>query len=241
MKYLNTLFILFLAFGLTAQITTGSLTMEITDVSSTMPGSEEMNEMMKGSAMTMHFTPEKQVTLINMNMGGMEMKMRQYFEGKEMIQFMDMMGQKIKFKMDMSNLEALGINSDMMAEAYKVTYDKSDTKMILGYKCYRAETKVDVSKLSGDNELPAGIEDMKMISYITEDIKMNHFNFQQFKGLQFPGTPLMMEMDMGMMTMTYVATDFSKDVDPSLFEYPEGDYQEMDPSMLQNMGGGFGF
>ncbi len=236
MKYLNTLFILFLAFGLTAQITTGSLTMEITDVSSTMPGGEQMAEMMKGSEMSMHFTPDKQLTVNNMKMMGMDMKTLTFIDGKESTTFMDMMGQKMKITMDISDLSDFGLDGDDLLGLYEIEYDKSDTKEILGYTCYKADITMDMSSFSNGAPMPEGMENTNMVAYLTDDIKMSNFNMKEFKGLQFKGTPLMMIIDMGVMTMTYEATSFNKDVDPAIFNHPEGEYKEMDPSMLEGFG-----
>lgn len=234
MKYLNIVLILFLAFGLTAQITSGSLTMEMTDITTSMPGGEQMAEMMKGSEMSMHFTPDKQVTITNMKMMGMDMKTLNYIDGAVSTTYMDMMGQKMKMTMDISDLSKLGLEKEDIPSMYEVTYDKSDTKEILGYTCYKADVKIDMSSLGAD--MPAGMKDMSMSAYVTEDIKMSNFSMKEFQGLQFKGTPLMMIMDVGMMKMTYEATSFSKDVDPSIFEHPEGDYKEMDPAMLEGFG-----
>lgn len=236
MKYLNTVFILFLAFGLTAQITTGSLVMEITDVRSTMPGGEQMVEMMKGSEMSMHFTPEKQVTVMTMKMMGMDMITRNYLEGNMNTSYMDMMGQKIKTSVDMEDTTHNGIELDKLAEAFKVTYDKSDTKEILGHSCYKAEIIMDMSAFANSTSMQEGMEKTKMTAYLTDDIKMYNFEMKEFKGLEFQGTPLFMSIDAGLMKMTYEATSFSKDVDPSIFVHPKGDYKEMDPAMLRGLG-----
>lgn len=236
MKYLNTLLVLFLAFGLTAQITTGSLTMEITDVNTTMPGGEQMAEMMKGSEMSMHFTPEKQVTVSNMKMMGMDMKTLTYVEGTKSTTYMDMMGQKMKYTVDITNLSELGIENEDLSKMYDITYDKSDTKEILGFTCYRADVEMDVSSIRNEADIPPGMGSMSVIIYMTDEIEMNNFVMKEFQDLKFQGTPLMMSMDMGVMTMTYEATNFDKDVDSSVFEYPEGDYKEMDPDLLEGFG-----
>ncbi len=240
MKYLSALFLVFLSFSLSSQATSGSLTMEITDISSPMENAQ-MTELMKGMEMETHFTPENQVTVINMDMMGMKMTMRQYYEGNVMTQFIDMMGQKMKTKIDMSDMDAAGYDLAMMKDAYNVTFDKTNTQEILGFQCYKAIITMDVEKMTAEKEIPQGMREMQVICYITDDIKMNHFAVEQLKGMELPGTPLKMEMDMGIMSMTYQATSFSKGVDASIFEYPEGDYKEMDAGAFKGLGGSFGF
>ena len=58
------------------------------------------------------------------------------------------------------------------------------------------------------------------------------------------GTPLSMTTDVGVMKMTFEATEVKTKVDPSVFEVPEGDYKEMSMEELQQLGmspGSFGF
>jgi hypothetical protein len=87
-----------------------------------------------------------------------------------------------------------------------------------------------------DQEIPAEMANMKMTMYVTDEIKMDKFALQQLPGLQLDGTPLEMVMDMGMMKMTYTATEISKDIDMAVFDKPEGDYKEMSLEELQQLG-----
>ncbi len=231
----------------TAQVTSGTMKMALSDFE--MPGMEgdmggQMEEMMKSMNMTIHFSPEKQVTVIEM-MGMMTME--QHYDDDVMTQYMDMMGQKIMIKtpMDAQDLvKQLGVDIGELEKMYNVSYDKSDTKEILGFKCYRADIAMDLSKMAQGQEIPEQMKNMNMTMYITEAIKMKQFNMQNMPGLVLEGTPLTMTMDMGMMKMTYEASSFDENVDPSMFEKPEGDYKEMSMEDLQKMGmgsGGFGF
>jgi len=232
----------------TAQATTGSISMGITDFE--MPGMEgdmggQMKSMMSSMEMTMHFKPGHQVTDINM-MGMMNMK--QYYHNDIMTQYMDMMGQKIMIKtpvnQQLEQMKELGIDIENLEEMYKITYDKTTIKTIMGYDCYKATINMDLEMMSQGQKMPEGMKDMEMIMYITEDIKMESFNLQNIPGLKMKGTPLSFTIDMGMMKMTYEATNFNKNPDPSVFEKPKGDYKEMSLEDLQKMGmgaGGFGF
>ena len=230
-----------------SQLTSGSITMGITDFG--MPGADEegmgdqLGGMMKNMTMTIHFSPDKQVTDINMM--GM-MNMRQHFSDGVMTQYMDMMGQKIKMVIPTGTeaFKELGLSQDEIADAYNIEYDKSATKKIAGYDCYQATITMDLSKFDTTGDIPAGMSNMDMTMYVTDDIKMDNFNLQQLPGVKLDGTPLSMTIDMGMMKMTYEATDIQTSVDPSVFEAPEGDYKEMSMEELQQMGvnpGSFGF
>ena len=73
---------------------------------------------------------------------------------------------------------------------------------------------------------------------------MDNFSMQQLPGLELSGTPLSMTMDMGLVKMTFEASEVNTDVDPSVFEIPKGDYKEMSLEELQQLGmspGSFGF
>lgn len=231
-----------------AQLTSGSIKMEITDFG--MPGMDDkdgmagqMESMMKGMSMTINFRPGEQVT--EMSMMGM-MNMKQHFQEGMMIQYMDVMGQKIMIKTPtgMDAFKELGLSEEDIKEAYQITYDKSSSKNILGYDCYKATISMDLSKMGQADDLPEGMSNMDMILYISKDIKIDNFSMQQLPGIQLEGAPLSMEMDMGMMKMTYEATEINKSVDPNIFAKPEGDYREMSIEDMKKMGmnpGGFGF
>lgn len=231
-----------------AQITKGSITMQMSDME--MPGMEEdMNSHMKGfmgdMKMLMHFKPGYQVTEIKM-MGMIDIK--QHFENNLMTQYMEMMGQKIMVKSNMSEqteqLKAMGIDPDKMAEMYQITYDKADKKNIMGYDCYAANININLSDLTPGQEMLEGMEKMNMKMYITEAIQMEQFNLQSLPGFKMNGTPLAYGIDMGMMKMMFEATEINTNPDEAVFEKPEGNYREMTVEELQKMGmgsSGFGF
>lgn len=240
-----TFFILSQVSSLQAQLTTGSITMSLKDFGMEgidgAGGADQMAGMMESMTMIMHFKPEKQVTEISM-MGLINMK--QHIEDGVMTQYMDMMGQKIKMNMPIGDgaLKDLGLSQEQMKDAYDISYDKSTTKNIAGYDCYQATVNMDLSKLSG--EVTSEMPNMSVTMYLTDDIKMDNFNMQQLPGLELEGTPLSMTMDMGMMKMTFEATEVKTDVDPAVFEIPAGDYKEMSLEDLQQLGmnpGSFGF
>ncbi len=234
-----------------AQIKTGSITMEMKgmDMGMDIEGSDgadfskQMEGIMGDMKMIMHFKPGKQVTEINM-MGFISMN--QHFENGVMTQYMDMMGQKIKMEIPVGAdaFKELGLDESQISQAYKIDYNKEKTKNIAGYECYEVSIKMDLSQFGEADEIPGEMSDITTTMYITEEIKMDNIGMQQLPGLQLDGTPLSMTMDAGVMKMTFEATEVKTDVDPAVFEVPEGDYKEMSLEELQQLGmnpGSFGF
>ena len=248
---LATVLTCFLLQTINAQITTGSITMQMKgmDMGEELGGangedfSKQMEGIMGDMKMTMHFKPGKQVTEINM-MGFISMN--QHFEDGVMTQYMDMMGQKIKMEIPVGAdaFKELGLDESEISQAYKIDYNKEKTKNIAGYECYEVSIKMDLSQFGEVDEIPAEMSDITTTMYITEDIKMDVIGMQQLPGLQLDGTPLSMTTDVGVMKMTFEATEVKTKVDPSVFEVPEGDYKEMSLEELQQLGmspGSFGF
>ena len=219
---------------MSAQITTGSMDLAITDVSmNDLPGDDTNGEvftnMMKNMKMTLHFNPEVQVTEMSM-MGTMNIK--QFMRGGNMEQYMDMMGQKMLVKSGIEQFQKMGVNPEEMKDLYKIEKFKDDKKELLGFDCYRVEVSFDMSKFVSTNEEGEDnpfIDQMKEVTmsiYLTEAIKLNNFNLNQFQMVELDGAPLSTSIDMGMMKMTVEAVSFSKDVPASAFEMPTGEYRE---------------
>lgn len=247
MKYLLTLVFTLYTIALSAQLETGSITysMEMGEMEGEMA---QVASMMQDMSMTVSFKPGMSVTEMDM-MGFIKTKTIQ--EGTKMTQYMDMMGQKIKTVTDTDNMqEILGAEGEELMEKigdmYSLTKVPGDTKEILGYTCTRTNVNMNLEAIMPEGEdaadIPDDVKNMQIIMYTTEDIKMDNLNFQMVKDLKFDGAPLMMIIDAGPMKMTMSATTIGKEVDPSVWLAPKGDYQEMDLNDLQNMGlDGFGF
>jgi hypothetical protein len=225
---------------LLSQITSGVVTMSITEIN--MQGIEDQEEkegvsnMLKDMNMVIYFRPGEQVTEMNM-MGMVDMKM--YFKDGQMIQYMDMMGQKIKVISPIENadmLNKIGAVEEKFKGNYSVSYDKTSSTNILGFQCYKATVKLDLEAMTNGEEIPKQIQKMDMEWYVTEEIKIDNFNIQQMPGLKLKGMPLRLTLDMGSMTMTYEATNIEPKVDDSAFAEPQGDYKEMTAEELEQMG-----
>ena len=147
-------------------------------------------------------------------------------------------------------MEQSGVELESLANLYKVEYDTSDRRKILGYDCYKAHIIMDMETMIPDTlkdseMIDKMLGDMTMTAYLTKEIEMPMMQLQQFKGLQMEGTPLFMKLDMGLMSFTYEASSVSQEVDEEIFtKPPPGDYKKMSMEDLQKMGmgsGDFGF
>ena len=241
MKYLNTYLFFFISMTLSAQITTGSIRYTIN-----MGGAGDNSQaasLLQDMEMELSFKPN--VSVVDMTMMGM-IETKTINEGSTTTQYMDMMGQKIKVVTDQSELEEiLGASGDELVEKmnqlYKYNKVPGDTQEILGFQCTRVDITVDLETLMGESDEDLSslglIDNMTITAYVTEDIDIGTVNFMMTNNLMFKGAPLLMTMDMGIMKMDWEATSFSKDVHPSVFQAPKGDYKEMDPADIPGMGG----
>ena len=208
---------------LQAQVRSGKLVMEITEVK--MPGMDDNPEaamtleMLKGSTTTLYFSPTKELMVMDL-MGGMMLN-RTLTDVKEnkVTTYMDMMGQKMK--VDMGNLESVDEDVDI-----QYTIDKNDRKKILGYDCYKV---VVTSTAQGQT--------MSLETYITEDIQVMSSVIQGVQKNQLPGTILSMTLDAGGIYMVTEAIDFQETFDEKVFVIDDSGYNEMDLETLQRMGG----
>lgn len=205
--------------------------MEVTNVSAEDPQMAMGLEMMKGSQTEVFFKNEQYVTHMDM-MGGM-VKMQVHVEKEKnmMNMLFDMMGNKtwIESKLD----DAQTPQQKEIASKSKIEYDKSNTKDILGYKCY----KMTVTNPE--------MEGMTVTAYVTEDIKTKANLIQGFQSLEFSGYTMEFTVGNPQFSMTYTAVEIKDSVDDSKFAYDTKGYKKMTMEEFQKsmagMGGGFGF
>ena len=244
---------LFFALNLQAQITTGALEMKFEDFEMNIPeeqddvSQEQMAGIFEQMKMTIYFKPEMAVMKMNM-MGMMDMSI--FYKDGIQTQYMDMMGQKMKIVSNTSEqLDELGISKEKLKDLYKVNRDKMDTKQILDFTCHKTTVRVDLARLSEkltkqDTPMPEEMKNVEMTFYVTEELQMDGYSYQQLPGFEMKGVPLEMAFDMGPMKMVMKATSFTKNIDASVFNPPAGDYIEMTAEELKKMGmnpNGFGF
>ncbi len=208
----------------------GALTMEVVEANSTDAQVGAQLEMMKGTKLSVSYMGEKSMTKMNI-MGGLvniDIKMS---ENGNMDMYMDMMGQKMwipstKAELDLAKAEAALSDPEFV-------YDESDTKEIAGFECYK------VTMTNPD------LEGFVLEAYITEEIKTNAAVIQNVDISQFKGFPLEYTINSSTpdMTITFTTTDYTADVDASVFDVNTNGFTKMTMEELQALGGagGFGF
>lgn len=214
-----------------AQTDKGTLTMELTDVASDNEQMAAGLEMMKGTSMIVTFTDKKSMSKLDM-MGGMIKTDIMIDPAGDLNMYMDMMGRKIWVAATKAEQDLMKAKNPE-ANDFDIAYDKSDTKEIAGFKCY----KMTVTS-------PAN-PDMELTAYITEDIDINAQVIQNMDINQFDGFPLEYTMNTGMMRMTFSTTAYEPTVDLSVFDVDQSQYKKMTmeefQSQMGSMGGGMGF
>lgn len=237
MKHIFSFLTLFMLLGISVDLSSqkalekGSIKMEVTNVSAEDPQMAMGLEMMKGSQTEVFFKNEQYVTNMDM-MGGM-VKMQVHVEKeKNMINMLfDMMGNKtwIESKLDGAQTP----QQKEIASKSKIEYDKSNTKEILGYKCY----KMTITNPE--------MEGMTVSGYVTEDIKTKANLIQGFQSLEFAGYTMEFTVGNPQFSMTYTAVEIKDTVDESKFSFDTKGYKKMTMEEFQKsmagMGGGFGF
>ncbi|WP_329806672.1 hypothetical protein [Flavobacterium facile] len=198
-----------------AQTKTGAVTYEMT-----MPDNEEMAAM-GTNTIKISFNEKSSATQIDM-MGGMisiKTITLDKTNVKDSRMLMDMMGKKYEV-----TGESAGFGNSEVAslkDAESVTYDKKDTKEILGYKCYKAVVKMTGGTTSN--------------FYVTEAIATQGKAEDKIK---LAGFPLEIEVNSEKGKIIMLATAFDKVPSATCFTVPEG-YKKVTQEELQQELGGF--
>lgn len=208
----------------------GMVKMEITKVSADDPQMEMQLEMMKGSQTSIYFEKERHASYMSMMGGMMEIKVLADEKDKKTNMLMDVMGQKIWVESSFD--EAQNPQQKEIMDKSVITYDKNDTKKILGYDCY----KFTVTNPE--------MEELSLTGYLTQDIKSKANIMQGFQSLEFEGFPMEFTMGNKMFSMTNTAVEVKDKLDASKLKFDTKGYKKMTMEELQkSMGGmgGFGF
>jgi len=230
MKHLINLFLLLVPFvAIDAQKTLdeGYVKMEITEATSDDPQMAMGLEMMKGSATEIFFMEGKYKTTMNMMGGMVKMENMVDTETNKMDMLMDAMGSKMWVNTDLDEAKKnKPANRNM--EDFKVEYDKSDTKTILGYNAYKATITIP--------DQPG----MSVEGYITEEIKTDANIIQGMEDLKLKGFPLEFSIVNPQMKMTFAATDIKDSVEKGVFILKTDGYKKMTMKEFTDAMGGMG-
>lgn len=198
-----------------AQTKTGVVTYEMT-----MPDNEEMAAM-GTNTIKISFNEKSSATQMDMMGGMISVKTITLDKGnaKDTRMLMDMMGKKYEVT---GESEGFG-NADLasLKDAESITYDKKDTKEILGYKCYKAIIKMSNGTISN----------LFVTDAITAQGKADD-------KLKLNGFPLEIEANSEKGKVIMLATAFEKEPSANCFTVPEG-YKKVTQEELQQELGGF--
>lgn len=210
----------------------GSVTMEITEVKSPDDQMAMALEMMKGSQTEIYFSEKGHATKMSMMGGMIEVKTYTDNSTKAFDMLMDMMGNKMWINSNMDEM-AKDEKAKSTAENAKVTYDKNDTKVIAGYKCYAMTVT-----------LPEAPE-VSLKGYITQEIKTNANIIQGFQAVKFEGFPMEFTMNSDKMSLTMSTKEIKDTLDASMLVAKTDGYTKMTmeefKAKMGGMGGGLGF
>lgn len=210
----------------------GMISMELTEVSAEDPAMNAQLGMMKGSTTNLYFNQDKTMTKMDMMGGMMEMTIVADSDTKAgfMLFNMDMLGQKVK--VDITEEDAAQRQKESEATEFEVTYDKSDTKEIAGYKTYKA-------MISGPQ-----LQGATITAYVTQDIKIDADVIQGVDASKIDGFPLEYTMNAQGIKMVYTTVEIKDDIDASVFDVNTDGYETQTmEEFTKTMGamGGMGF
>ncbi len=212
-------------------LSSGVIIQELTEIKSDDPNMAAQLSMLKGSTNKVYFN-EKQV-LSSMDMMGGMMKMSTLTDRETgtgfMLFNMDMLGKKTKVDISADDVKKGKENTPDM----KVTYDKADTKVIAGYKCYKATISSPM------------MQGAEIIAYVTEELSITADIIQGVSGDLLSGFPLEYQMGAQGMSMVYTTVEIKKEVNASDFQLNTDGYETQTMEQFQKsmsaMGGGMGF
>ncbi|MDF1696877.1 MAG: hypothetical protein P1U56_13630 [Saprospiraceae bacterium] len=235
MKHLINFFLLLVPFvGVTAQntIDKGYVKIEVTEATSDNPQAAMQLEMMKGTVTEVFFKDGKYKTSMSMMGGMINMTNLVNQESNAMDMLIDAMGQKMWVNTNIEEAKKTQPGAQDMSD-FKVEYDKSVTKTILGYEAYK--TTITGPSTGG----------MKIEGFVTEEIKTDANIIQGMEDLKLAGFPLEFSIVNPQMTLTFTATDIKGEVADSDFVLNTEGFKKMTQEefaeMMNAMGGGMGF
>ena len=225
--FLFSLVFLFQVVNAQGVIKSGAITFSISGLDMDDPKSKQMNnpemmEMFKNMMKsTMYFNPDHQKMSIEV-MNGMT-KTQVYFDARKtnFTTYMDMMGKKYKIIGEVADPTTITTEKPKV----EVVYDKTNTKKILDFDCYKATLKITNIKQPENAKGKKMPNELTLNCYITESIAPSKLTMNNY-GHNLVGFPLEYTMETQGMKMNVTATSIEKNVDVSVFEEPTG-YKEV--------------
>ena len=212
----------------------GYIKMEIVDATSDNEQMAMGLEMMKGSQTEIFFKGSQSLSKMSMMGGMVESTTLFNTDTEKMDMLFNAMGQKMHIESTAEERNLLQNEQTAIMREMEVTYDESDTKVILGYSCIKA----NISH-------PSIADGMSFSMYISKDIKASPKMLHGLSEFALEGFPLEYVLSMPQMTMTISAIEFNNEVSDDVFNLDTGGYQKMTMKEFQEkmaaFGGGMGF
>lgn len=209
------------------EINEGKVTMEVTSIEAAEGQNAGMLKMLKGSTMVINFNEQKSIVVSSLMGGMINSTNYKNEEDNKVVLFMSAMGRKKMAEGEFQNKSIENTKS----ENIEVTYDKSDTKNILGYDCYKATI---IGKV---NERP-----INMTAYVTEALQLNATVIQDISPNLINGIPLEYSMALSRRgvdyTMVFTATEILESMDETAFNFKTSEYKKVSLDELLLLGGG---
>lgn len=226
------LFWLFTAFSwcLIAQNAPLSVVYEITQLDA---DEIPMLSMLKGSTIEVAFDKGMSKTDVNLLFGMVRLQMFSDDSKKENITYFDMMGQRKFVRQPKNeNMDMAGLAKSAGLSDIKMEKAKGKSKKIAGYKSIPYEIK-------------GGMGEMGIKMYVTKKLKLPassgpNMLTSMFQIPEFPGFPMMLEIDLQGMGMTIEAKEIKKNLDSDAFNQPIGYEESTMEDMMGGMAGGLG-
>lgn len=232
MKQLSFLFLLLSFVAISSvqaqeKLDKGYIKFEVTDVVSDDPAMAAQLSMMKGTTNELHFTKEKSLSQMNMMGGMMKVTVLSDLDANSATMLFDAMGQKFKIPMTADDRDAMKEQSAEAMGNLEFEYDKSDTKVIAGYKCHKVTIKGET-------------EGFELSAYVTEEIESSAEVMQGVESKQLKGFPLEYIINNGMFSMVFSALEVKNDFDVNVFNLDTKGFKEMTMEEFQSAMGGMG-
>lgn len=200
---------------------------EITEVKSDNEQMQQQLQMMVGGQTETYYKGDIIVSKVDMMGGMVVVNTKADYKSGEMIMLMDAMGQKMLVESTIEEMQSLAKKQVEESKNAKVTYDKNDTKVIKGMKCYKFSTSTTQQ----------GME-MKLDGYLTEEIKVNKNAIKGFEDVALNGLPLEMTVSTPMFSMKTETVEIKKTVSDEALKFDTTGAKKMTLEELKAMSGG---
>jgi hypothetical protein len=198
-----------------AQFSEGVLTYKVTAVET----EDYRLQMLRGLAMDIHFTPQRQLTTMSALFGMFSQKILVEKPARSVDLFSSTMGSK--YHVTFEEKEEDGEEEEELTT--QIEYFPADQKTIAGYAVYRAV----VTNTRGERV-------RKYELYIAEDLQLDVEILRDVEGLaELKGLPLEYTIHSPKLKLTFTAQAVTKELDPAVFDFDRSGYEQISPEEMK--------